>query len=107
MSETLLLVAATALSISGMAWLALSMDVHWGQVMHQHAEHAQRQRLKALGAAALLLALLACLAADRPSMAALVWIMLLAGSAMIVTMVLSRRPRWLAPLALGGRTSRS
>jgi hypothetical protein len=107
MSEALWLMTAAALSLGGMAWLALAMEVHWGQVMHQHAEDArrQRQRLRTLGAMALLLSLLACLMADRPSMAVLVWIMLLAGSALAVAMVLSRRPRWLAPFALGGRAS--
>jgi hypothetical protein len=107
MSEALWLLLAAALSFSGMAWLALAMEVHWGQVLHRHAEDAQRprRRLRALGAAALLLSLLACGAADRPSMAALVWIMLLAGNALGVAMLLSRRPRWLAPWALGGRTA--
>jgi hypothetical protein len=46
--------------------------------------------------------LLACLAADRPSMAVLVWIMLQTGSAVAVAMVLSHRPRWLAALAAPG-----
>jgi hypothetical protein len=107
MSEAFWLLLAAALSFSGMAWLALAMEVHWGQVLHRHAEDAQRprRRLRALGAAALLLSLLACGAADRPSMAALVWIMLMAGSALGVAMLLSRRPRWLAPWALGGRTA--
>lgn len=107
MSEAFWLLLAAALNFSGMAWLALAMEVHWGQVLHRHAEDAQRprRRLRALGAAALLLSLLACGAADRPSMAALVWIMLMAGSALGVAMLLSRRPRWLAPWALGGRTA--
>lgn len=101
MSEALWRSGAALLSLGGMGWLALSMDVHWGQVMHQPAEAAAptRQRLRALGAVALPLALLACLAADRPSMAVLVWIMLLTGSAVTVAMVLSHRPRWLAALA--------
>jgi hypothetical protein len=33
MSEVLWLIAAAALSFSGMAWLAPAMEVHWGQVM--------------------------------------------------------------------------
>lgn len=108
MSEALWLLLAAALSFSGMAWLALAMEVHWGQVMHRHADEAQgpRRRLRALGAGALLLSLLACLSADRPSMAVLVWTMLLAGNAVGVAMVLSRRPRWLALWALGGRADR-
>jgi len=39
--------------------------------------------------------------ADRPSMAALVWIMLMAGSAVAVALTLSWRPRWLRALAIG------
>jgi hypothetical protein len=108
MSEALWLLLAAALSFSGMAWLALAMDVHWGQVMHLPAEqaHVQRRTLRGTGTGALLLSLLACLVADRPSMAALVWIMLLAGSALGVAMVLSHRPGWLALLA-GGKGARS
>lgn len=102
MSEVFWLFAAAALSFSGMAWLALAMEVHWGQVMHQRAEDAERARgwLRRLGATALPLSLLACLMADRPSMAALVWTMLLAGSAVAVAMVLSRRAHWLRPWCL-------
>lgn len=92
MSETLWLLMAAALSLSGMAWLALAMDVHWAQVMHQPAEAAAdtRQVRRVLGAVALPLSLLACLMADRPSMAVLVWVMLLAGSAATVAMLLAR-----------------
>jgi hypothetical protein len=106
MSKAIWLLGATALSFSGMAWLALAMDVHWGQVMHESADAAGHKRappLRAIGAVALLFSLLACLRADRPSMAALVWVMLLAGSAVAVTMVLSRWPQWLAPFAAGRR----
>ncbi len=103
MSEVLWLITATALALSGMAWLSLAMEIHWGQVMHRPATLATRTRqsLRGLGAVALLLSLLACLMADRPSMAVLVWIMLLAGSATAVALVLSWRPRWLRPLAIG------
>jgi hypothetical protein len=91
MSEALWLTAAGALSLAGMAWLALAMDVHWGQVMHRSAP------------AALALALAACLKADRPSMAVLVWVMLLAGSAVTVALLLARQPallRVMFPLRL-------
>ncbi|MDP2020346.1 MAG: DUF3325 domain-containing protein [Hydrogenophaga sp.] len=103
MSELSWLIAATALALSGMAWLALAMEMHWGQVMHRPATQAPRTRqlLRGLGALALLLSLLACLMADRPSMAALVWIMLMAGSAAAVALTLSWRPRWLRALAIG------
>ena len=103
MSELFWLIAATALALAGMAWLALAMETHWGQVMHRPATSATRTRqlLRGLGAASLLLSLLACLAADRPSMATLVWTMLLAGSAVAVALTLSWRPRWLRALAIG------
>lgn len=98
MSEALWLLIAAALNLAGMAWLALAMEVHWGQVMHRSAQVAVgvRRVLRALGAGALPLSLLACLKADRPSMAVLVWVMLLAASAAAVALVLAYRPRWLA-----------
>jgi hypothetical protein len=110
MVEALWLLAAAVLSFAGMAWLALAMDVHWGQVMHRPAGEARaaRRGLRALGAAALLASLLACLIADHPSMAALVWIMLLAGAAAAVAMVLAYRPgllAWLWPPGRSGRKS--
>jgi Protein of unknown function (DUF3325) len=98
MSEALWLAVAAALALAGMGWLALAMEVHWAQAMHQPAEAAggTRKWLRALGASALVLSLLACLKGDRPSMAVLVWVMLLAGSALAVAMLLARRPRLLA-----------
>jgi hypothetical protein len=100
MSEALWLTAAAALTLAGMGWLALAMEVHWGQVMHRPAEDAARTRrvLRALGTAALPLSLLTCLMADRPSMAVLVWVMLLAGSAVAIAMALARRPQALRAL---------
>lgn len=101
MSEALYLLLATWLSVTGMGWLALAMEVHWGQVMHRHAEDAKgiRRSLRWVGAASLLLALVVCFLADRPSMAVLVWVMLLAGGAVTIAMTLSWRPHWLALLA--------
>lgn len=101
MSEPLWLTTAGVLSFSGMAWLALAMDVHWGQVMHRDARAVapRRRLLRALGAGALLLSLLACLAADRPSMAVLVWTLLLTGAALGVAFTLTWRPHWLRPWA--------
>ncbi len=100
MSEALWLAAAATLTLAGMGWLALAMEVHWGQVMHRPAEAAAptRQMLRALGALALPLSLLACLMANRPSMAVLVWVMLLAGSVATVALTLAWRPRMLAML---------
>jgi len=100
MSEALWLTAAAALSLAGMGWLALAMEVHWGQVMHRSAEAAANTRrvLRTIGMLTLPLSLLACLMADRPSMAVLVWVMLLAGSAATVAMTLARRPQVLRTL---------
>jgi hypothetical protein len=100
MSEALWHALAAALALAGMAWLALAMDVHWRQVMHRPAESAAgtRRLLRALGTLALVLSLLACLRADRPSMAVLVWVMMLAGGALAVALMLAWRPRGLALL---------
>lgn len=78
-----------------MAWLAVAMPVHWQQVMLRSSLDAlvQRGALRALGWLQLALSLLACLRADHPSMAVLVWIMLLAGSALLVAFLLAWRPR--------------
>ena len=94
MSEATWLAAAAVFGLAGMAGLALAMDAHWNQVMRRPAGEAlhTRRMLRALGAAALLLSLTACLMADRPSMAVLVWVMLLTGSALAVAMVLARLP---------------
>lgn len=104
MSEALWLIAAAALTLAGMGWLALAMEVHWWQVMHRPAEAATSTRrfLRALGTAALPLSLLACLMADRPSMAVLVWVMLLAGSAVAVALLLSYQPHTMRYLCLWG-----
>ncbi|PXW98227.1 uncharacterized protein DUF3325 [Sphaerotilus hippei] len=100
MSEVFWLTSAALLTLTGMGWLALAMDVHWDQAMHQPAEAAARTRrlLRRLGALALPGGLLACLMADRPSMAVLVWLMLLGGSAVATALVLAWRPRLLARL---------
>lgn len=111
MSEALWLMAAAALSLAGMAWLALAMEVHWEQAMHRPAAAegpAVRRSLRTMGAAALSLSLLACLMADRPSMAVLVWVMLLAAGAVAVALLLATRPGVLAlfwPMARSARVN--
>lgn len=95
MVEPLLLVAAAVVTYVGFAWLALAMPTHWEQV-HAHADaHSAQRPLRIAGAAALAVSLGLCLAVDHPSMAALVWLMLLAGAAVGVAMTLSTRPHWL------------
>lgn len=101
--KALLLAGALATCALGTAWLALAMEAHWQQVRGSDAppRPGVALALRALGATTLLGSLLICLGVDHASMAALVWVMALAGSALSVAFVLSWRPRWLAPL-IGG-----
>lgn len=102
MSEILLYVLAFAASVIGFAWLALAMESHWSQVRGTHHVPAVRA-LRVLGVSALAASLALCLAADHPSMAALVWIMALTTGALVVTFTLSWRPRLLTPLVAWAR----
>lgn len=97
MSEANWLLLAVLLNLTGMIWLALAMSTHWDQVMPTPASRAPatRRMLRGLGATALLLSARACLLADRPSMALLVWFILIAASALAVALTLAWRPAWL------------
>ncbi len=97
---SLWLLIAVVSSVLGMGWLALAMDVHWKQVRASSLSAASATRLRCLGGSFLLLSLCTCLAADHASMAALVWVMLLAVAALAIALVLAWRPRLLAPLAI-------
>jgi uncharacterized protein DUF3325 len=83
------------------------MDVHWKQV--RAASPRSRRSvivLRILGTASLVSSLVLCLLADTATMAALVWMMLLAVSAATIALVLSSQPRMLAPLtAFSGAVS--
>lgn len=92
MPEALWLMLAALLSLAGMAWLALAMAVHWEQVMPCPAANHPRRLLRGAGACALACAAAACLLADRPSMAILIWFMLLAASALAIALTLAWRP---------------
>jgi len=116
LSTALLLAGALLCSAIGFGWIALAMEVHWEQVFGAAsapgaaaaaapspapllAPSPTRVRiLRILGALALVGSLLLCLAADHPSMAALVWVMSLAAGALGITMLLSWQPRWLGLL---------
>lgn len=98
--DNFLLLAAIMLCVSGMAWLALAMDVHWKQV-NSGALPAQSVRsLRVTGYSALFGSLVCCLVVDHATMASLVWIMLLAGSALTIAFTLSWRPHWLRVFAV-------
>lgn len=104
MAEAVWLLLATVAAVVGMAWLALSLDSHWRQVVDggdaASRPSKSRSALRLTGALSLFAALLFCLRADHASMAVLVWIMLVAASAIAVAMTLSWQPRWLRLLTL-------
>jgi hypothetical protein len=103
----LLLAVAFLTCVLGLAWLALAMDAHWAQVRgEQPLAMAQRRTLRALGALALAGAAAMCLRADHASMAALVWIMMLAAGVLAVAFTLAWRARWLRPLVWMLKTRR-
>ena len=94
MFDGLLLIVASLFSVLGMAWLALSMEVHWAQARRLPLGDSKPPRVALRLAAAVALALCfgVCLWVDRPSIAALVWVMLLIGSAWMVAFILAKRP---------------
>ena len=99
MPDAVMLAAALAASVLGMAWLALAMETHWEQVRGTAPLPARTVRaLRLLGTVGLGASLALCLAVDHASMAALVWVMGLAASELAVAFTLSWRPRWLAAL---------
>lgn len=97
MASAWFLVAAASCGFIGMTFIALALPAHWEQVRGSRSAPAGSiKTLRALGGAALLLSLAACLKADHASMASLVWLMLLTASALAVAFTLSWQPRWLA-----------
>jgi len=94
-----LLAAALVACLAGMGWLALGMDVHARQAWGRGLSPVETRSLRGLGWLALAAGLCLCLRVDHPSMAALVWVMALAGSALAVAFVLAWRARWLGVLA--------
>jgi hypothetical protein len=98
MRDALMLAAALSLAVCGMAWFALAMHVHWQQVRRSAPSRRAATLLRLLGVLALLASLFVCLRADHVTMAPLVWLMALAGAALLVAFVLAWRAQWLAPL---------
>jgi len=96
---TLWLLAAAVCAFAGMGWLALAMPMHALQAWGRLPPVAQLKRLRWMGGVAVLLALACCLGSDHATMAVLVWVMLLAASAVATAMLLSARPRRLRLLA--------
>jgi hypothetical protein len=94
MPDALYLTVAALCCFLGMAWLALAMDVHWAQVKQIPLANScpPKVTLKVLGCTALSVSLVLCLMADRPSIAGLVWIMLMIGSAVALAFALAKKP---------------
>ena len=106
MPDAVMLAAALAASVLGMAWLALAMESHWEQVRGTAPLPARTVRaLRLLGTVGLGASLALCLAVDHASMASLVWSMALAGAALAVAFTLSWRPRALGVLVAWVRPS--
>lgn len=94
MVQGLWLAAALLCGLAGFGWLALAMDTHWEQVRGPQPAPARTVRqLRTLGWLALAASLACSLAADHPTMAALVWIMALAVGALGTAFALAWRPR--------------
>lgn len=75
------------------------MAVHWQQVRGTPSPTSGTAiLLRVFGALALLLSLTLCFLADHASMAPLVWVLSLAGGALLVAFTLAWRPRLLAVL---------
>jgi hypothetical protein len=88
--------------VAGMGWLALAMPVHWEQVRGAQAlSRPLVVGLRVLGGLSLAASLAVCFWVDHATMAPLVWVMALAGSAVLVACTLSWKPRWLGVLLLG------
>lgn len=99
------LLFALIASTLGLAWLALAMDVHWQQVCGtQRPGSADVAVLRMAGSVALVTSLVLCFVADHASMAPLVWVMALAGGALLVAFTLAWRPALLRPLVIWFRT---
>lgn len=94
-----LLSAALLACIAGMGWLALSMQAHALQVWGTVPSPATTRVLRTLGTLGLAVALSLCLMADHVSMAVLVWVMTLTGSALLIAFSLAWRASWLQMLA--------
>lgn len=99
MLDGFLLFGAFLVTLAGMGWLALAMNVHWKQVRQGVLSVNTIRVLRIFGGAALIGSLMLCLRVDHASMAALVWVMLLAVAAVSIAFTLSLRPRLLRVLA--------
>ena len=101
MPDYAMLLIAFVAALAGMGWLALTIDMNYERVRGRRMTltAAMVTRLRMLGALALITSLALCLAVDHASMAALVWVMMLATAALVITFTLAWRAHWLAVMA--------
>lgn len=86
----MLLLGAFAAAVLGLGLSAASMARHWRQLRGESVLSSQQAiAMRTIGAAAILLSLLLCLASSHPTMAVLVWIMQLALAAVVVALTLA------------------
>jgi hypothetical protein len=97
--EVAWLFASFVMSVVGMGWLALTLDVHWWQVRNSPLRVGTRKMLRVCGYGMVGLSLLVSFIGNHPSMAPLVWFMEIALSALLVAVLLSWWPRLLGALA--------
>jgi hypothetical protein len=104
MAEWVLGLSAGAASYLGLALLALRQRPHWQAVAARSDRRAPvpeilRRQGRWLGGAGLAISLLLCCQAQGASFGSIAWVLLLALAGVCVTLTLTWRPRWLAPLA--------
>lgn len=100
MVDAMLLLLAQLVALCAMGWFSLSLKPHWRQVRQSELPDRAVPVLRILGSAGLLVALVLCLQADAPTMAALVWFMTVSLAGFLVAFTLSWRPGFLRPLAI-------
>lgn len=110
MAKWILLTAACAIAVLAFTWLSLTMQAHWQQVQGGEGPTTGTQALlRLLGWSGIVVTGALCFTVDRPSMAALNWIMLLTLGAVSVSMVLAWKPallRFAWPSPSGSRADR-
>ena len=93
MGDWIFLLGAGIAAFLGCAWLALAMEGLWEQVHGASApSRVSRAALRTLGTVGLLGCGALCFVADRPSMAILLWVMLMAFGAVAIALTLAWKP---------------
>lgn len=104
MTQLVLMLAASLLSLVGFAWLALSQERHFEQVHGSPMPAGRRWGVqRGLGGAAIALALPLCVVGEGGGFGTLLWLVMISSAAMAVTFTLTWRPRWLRAMACRSR----